>query len=145
NERGGVNPSSAWKEKRFGKPWFSGETVSISIGQGYVVLTPLQLAVAYGALGTGHVVRPRLRRERVAPDGVVTPESVEIVRQLPIDQSNLDIVRKGLRGVVNEGGGTGRRAQVPGLDVGGKTGTSQVVKLEHTEGMNEKAIPWKYR
>jgi penicillin-binding protein 2 len=145
NERGGVNPSSAWKEKRFGKPWFSGETVSISIGQGYVVLTPLQLAVAYGALGTGQVVRPRLVRERVSPDGVVAQEPADVVRQLPIDKQNLDIVRKGLRGVVNEAGGTGRRAQVPGLDVGGKTGTSQVVKLEHTEGMNEKAIPWKYR
>jgi len=145
SERAGVNPSSAWKEKRFGKPWFSGETVSISIGQGYVVLTPLQLAVAYGALGTGQVVRPRLVKESVSPDGVATPEPVEIVRQVPIDAQNLEIVRKALRGVVVEGGGTGRRAQVPGLDVGGKTGTSQVVKLEHTEGMSDKAIPWKYR
>jgi penicillin-binding protein 2 len=145
NERSGINPSSAWKQKRFGKPWFSGETVSISIGQGYVVLTPLQLAVAYGALGTGQVVRPRLVKERVTPDGAATPEPVEIVRKIPIDPQNLEIVRKGLRGVVVEGGGTGRRAQVAGLDVGGKTGTSQVVKLEHTEGLSDKAVPWKYR
>jgi penicillin-binding protein 2 len=145
NERGGINPSSAWKQKRFGKQWFSGETVSISIGQGYVVMTPLQLAVAYGALGTGQLVRPRLVRERVSPDGVATPEPVDVLGSVPIDPVHLETVRKALRGVVVEGGGTGRRAQVQGLDVGGKTGTSQVVKLEHTEGRAEKAIPWKYR
>ena len=145
NERAGINPSTAWKQKRFGKPWFSGETVSISIGQGYVVLTPLQLAAAYGALGTGQLVRPRLVRERVAPDGVVASEPVDVAGKVPIDAQNLEIVRKALRGVVVEGGGTGRRAQVAGLDVGGKTGTSQVVKLEHTEGRDDKAIPWKYR
>jgi penicillin-binding protein 2 len=123
----------------------AGETVSISIGQGYVSVTPLQLAVAYGALGTGQLVRPRLVLERIAPDGTRTAEPVDVVQQLPIEAEHLARVRKALRGVVVEGGGTGRRAQVPGLDVGGKTGTAQVVKLEQTAGMRERAIPWKYR
>jgi penicillin-binding protein 2 len=142
NERSGINPSSEWKRKRFNQPWMAGETVSISIGQGYVTVTPLQLAAAYGALGTGNFVRPRLVRERLAPDGTRTSEPVEVVNKVPIDEENLARVRKALRGVVVEGGGTGRRSQVAGLDVGGKTGTAQVVKLEHTEG---RAIPWKYR
>jgi penicillin-binding protein 2 len=145
NERGGTLPSTAWKQKRFKTQWFSGETVSISIGQGYVEMTPLQLAVAYGALGTGQRVRPRLVRERHAPGGVVTPEPVEVVREIPIDPEHLARVRKAVRGVVQEGGGTGRRAQVPGLDVGGKTGTSQVVKLERVKGLKHHQIPWKYR
>lgn len=145
NERGGINPSSEWKKKRFNQPWMAGETVSISIGQGYVSVTPLQLAAAYGALGTGRFVRPRLVRERLAPDGTATPEPIEVVHTVPIDEENLALVRKALRGVVVEGGGTGRRSRVDGLDVGGKTGTAQVVKLEHTEGMSERAIPWKYR
>jgi penicillin-binding protein 2 len=145
NERSGIIPSTAWKEKRFGKPWYSGETVSISIGQGYVVTTPLQLAVAYGALGTGRVVKPRLAIARVAPDGTTTPEPVEVVREIPIDAEHLEVVRKAVRGVVQDGGGTGRRAQVPGLDVGGKTGTSQVVKLDKVKGLKHHQIPWKYR
>jgi penicillin-binding protein 2 len=145
NERSGTLPSTAWKEKRFKKPWYSGETVSISIGQGYVEMTPLQLAVAYGALGTGQRVRPRLVRERVATDGVATAEPVEVVQKVPIDAEHLKRVLHAVRGVVQEGGGTGRRAQVPGLDVGGKTGTSQVVKLERVQGLKHHQIPWKYR
>ncbi|RIL06015.1 MAG: penicillin-binding protein 2 [Proteobacteria bacterium] len=145
NERSGVVPSSEWKQKRLGQPWYSGETVSASIGQGYVLTTPLQLAVAYGALGTGRLVKPRLVRERHAPDGAVTPEPVEVVHEVPIDAQHLERVRKGLRGVVQDGGGTGRRAQVPGLDVGGKTGTSQVVKLDKVKGLKHHQIPWKYR
>jgi penicillin-binding protein 2 len=145
NERSGTVPSTAWKEKRFKKPWYSGETVSISIGQGYVEMTPLQLAVAYGALGTGQRVRPRLVRERVAPNGVATPEPVDVVQQIPIDPEHLKRVMHAVRGVVQEGGGTGRRAQVPGLEVGGKTGTSQVVKLERVQGLKHHQIPWKYR
>jgi penicillin-binding protein 2 len=145
NERGGILPSSEWKQRRFKQPWMAGETVSISIGQGYVVVTPLQLAAAFGALGTGQLVRPRLVLERLAPDGTGIPEPVQVLNQLPIDAEYLALVRSALRGVVVEGGGTGRRSQVPGLDVGGKTGTAQVVKLEKTAGLREKAIPWKYR
>jgi penicillin-binding protein 2 len=145
NERGGINPSSEWKRKRFNQPWMAGETVSISIGQGYVSVTPLQLAAAYGALGTGRFMRPRLVLERLSPDGTSVPEPIEVVHDVPIEAEHRERVRKALRGVVVDGGGTGRRALVAGLDVGGKTGTAQVVKLEHTSGMRESAIPWKYR
>ena len=145
-EKSGVVPSSDWKLRRFGEPWMAGETVSASIGQGYDLVTPLQLAVAYAAIANGgDVVRPRVVLEVEDPSGAKIPQQTEVASHAPVDPEHLARVRDGLRAVVEAPSGTGHHAQVRGLAVAGKTGTAQVVKLEHTEGLKGKAIPWKYR
>jgi penicillin-binding protein 2 len=145
-EKPGLIPTEAWKERRFGEPWMAGETVSASIGQGFDLVTPLQLAVAYGALATGVVMKPRLLLRVEKPDGSLVEETKpELDSKLPISEANLAIVRKGLAGVVNEPGGTGGRARLPGITVAGKTGTAQVIRLEHYEGVDESRVPMRYR
>jgi penicillin-binding protein 2 len=127
--------------------WYPGETVSASIGQGYNLYTPLQLAVAYAAIANGgKVLKPRLLLRLETRDGRVLEEFPSEVRsEVPVSSEYLAAVRRGLAGVVEEPGGTGRRARVPGVRVGGKTGTAQVVRLEHTEGLEEQEIPMRYR
>jgi penicillin-binding protein 2 len=145
-EQPGLIPTSEWKERRFGEKWMGGETVSISIGQGYDLVTPLQLAVGYSAIANGGtVLRPRLVRELVDPSGASTGVPPEAIRRVPVSQENLALVREGLHAVVDAPGGTGRRAQVEGLEVAGKTGTAQVVKLERTQGLKGLAVPRPYR
>jgi len=128
-EKKGLIPTAVWKEKRFKRPWHTGETLLTSIGQGYTLTTPLQLAVAYGALANGGTLwRPRLIRQIETADGRVIkafpPERRGVV---PIGEEHLRRLRKALWGVVNEGGGTGGAARRAQGDVAGKTGTSQVV------------------
>ena len=145
-EQPGLVPTTEWKQRRFGQPWLPGETVSASIGQGYSLITPLQLAVSYAALANGgHVLRPRLVLEVIEPGGGVVPQPTQERRRVPVSEEHLAIVREGLHGVVDGPGGTGRRAQVPGLSVAGKTGTAQVVRLEKTAGKTGLAIPRPYR
>jgi penicillin-binding protein 2 len=146
-EASGVVPSSAWKKKQLGEPWYPGETVSASIGQGYNLVTPLQLAVAYAAIANGgKLLRPRLVLRLEDRDGV--PERhfpVEDLGDVSVGPSALGIVRDGLMAVVEETRGTGSRARVEGVKVGGKTGTVQVVSLDRTEGLEDEEIPVRFR
>jgi penicillin-binding protein 2 len=145
-EKAGLVPTSEWKKRRFKEPWMGGETVSASIGQGYNLITPLQLAVSYGAIATGRVMQPRLLLRVEERDGKLVSETAPVVLgEVPVSKENLDIVRSGLTGVVQEGGGTGGRARVEGIHVAGKTGTAQVIHLEHYDGVAEDRIPLKYR
>jgi penicillin-binding protein 2 len=146
NEAAGVIPSPEWKQKRFGERWYPGETVSVSIGQGYDLVTPLQLAVGYAALASGRVMRPRLVLRVESPEGETLEEIPPEVRsELGLDPRHLAAVLRGLEAVVSEPGGTGGRSRVAGVRVGGKTGTSQVVSLERTKGLAEAQIPVRYR
>jgi len=147
NEAPGIIPTQAWKERRFGEIWLKGETVSASIGQGYNLTTPLQLAVAYAAIANGGTIfKPRILLRQTGPDGMVEQgPAPEVLGRVPVSPENLAIVNRGLEAVVNEVGGTGGRARIPGVRVAGKTGTAQVVRLAETEDLDEKEIPFKFR
>jgi len=108
-EKAGLVPTKAWKLKRFKQPWHMGETISISIGQGYDLVTPIQLLNAYCALANGGTVwRPRLVKRIETQDGkpVVTfPPLRQSVAPIPAE--TLQLINRGLWGVVNEARGTG--------------------------------------
>jgi len=146
-ESSGLVPTSAWKERRFREPWQKGETVSTSIGQGFNLATPLQMAVAFAAIANGgKLMRPRLVLRTQGRDGFVEPgPAPEVTGRVPVAPEHLALVRDALMGVVEERGGTGGRARVAGVQVAGKTGTAQVVRVEHTDAYDEDEIPLQYR
>ncbi len=147
NEASGLIPTRDWKERRFSEVWMQGETVSASIGQGFNLTTPIQLAVAYAAIANGgKLLRPRIWLRIDARDGVATEgPAPEVFATVPVAKEHLAMVARGLAGVVNEAGGTGGAARLPGIRVAGKTGTAQVVNLKHTENLEDHEIPIKYR
>lgn len=146
-ERSGLVPTSEWKKDRLGEAWMKGETVSVSIGQGFNLVTPLQVAVAYAAIANGgQVMRPRLVLEVRDRDGLVRPgPEPEVLGTVPVEPEYLARVVDALEAVVAEDGGTARRARVPGIRVAGKTGTSQVVRSKHTEDLEDDEIPFRFR
>jgi penicillin-binding protein 2 len=142
NEKGGLIPTSAWKEKRFGKKWFRGETLPVGIGQGYVTATPIQLASMIATVADeGTVYRPHLVKKIVNPDGKVLKEFLpEVMKRVNIKGAGYRLVKEGLLAVVNDPHGTGGGARLYEVKVAGKTGTSQVVKLGDKHG----AIPYEH-
>jgi penicillin-binding protein 2 len=131
-EKSGLVPTKAWKKERFKTPWYAGETIPISIGQGFNLVTPLQLANAYAALANGGALyRPHLVKQIESPEGTILASfSPEKKGELPVNRQNIDLINKALWGVVNEPGGTGAIMKRPQQDVCGKTGTAQVVSLQ---------------
>ena len=129
----GTVPDPAWKEKKFGREWQPFDTVNATIGQGYMLSSPLQLAVMASRLATGRHVMPRLTLD-------TKPKGFDDI-DFPAEQ--VAYVRQAMSDVVN-GPGTAGRARLPVPDVllAGKTGTAQVVSLSKSDG---KSGPWKYR
>jgi penicillin-binding protein 2 len=137
-EAPGLMPSTEWKRKARNEDWHPGENLSVAIGQGFVQATPLQLAVAYLAIGTeGKIVRPYLVKRILSPNGDIIKETQpQIVRDLTqpqgdkpplIDKAHFAPVKEGLRRVVNGERGTARaRVRLEGVEIAGKTGTAQV-------------------
>jgi penicillin-binding protein 2 len=128
HEAQGLIPTSAWKKKRFGVSWQWGETLSIAIGQGYNLVTPLQMATLIAAVANGGFrVQPEILRKIETAEGEVICENKgQRLERLPFQQKNMEIVRRGLFKVVNKRGGTAWRSRIKGLDFCGKTGTAQV-------------------
>ena len=128
NEVTGLVPSTAWKATQREKKWYAGETISVSIGQGQVSVTPVSLAVYTATLANGGTrVTPHLLKavhdgKEWKPVPAPPPQS-----QVEVTSEKLQAVRDGMWQVVNGPGGTGARARVAGKDVCGKTGTAQVI------------------
>lgn len=142
HERPGLIPTSAWKKKRFKEPWQAGETLSISIGQGFNLVTPLQMAVFISAVGNnGTLYRPRIVRSvQDAKGQVIRQIEPDITGGLPASKKNLAIVRQGLLDVVHGNRGTARRIRLPGIQIAGKTGTAQVFSRKAGEKFDNKKL-----
>ena len=136
DEASGLMPTRAWKRKRFNQPWHPGEHVIAAIGQGYTLVTPLQVAKAMGAVvNGGNVYTPR----------VVAMEKSVLERDLAIPKRQIDLIKKGLQGVVEDAQGTARSLWDRDISMGGKTGTAQVARGYVSRLPDEADIPFKYR
>ncbi len=145
-ERPGLMPTRDWKMGHFGTPWRRGETIVASIGQGYIQSTPLQLAVMTARLvNGGYAVKPWVSAfvgERAQKD-VSWPS-------MGFKKTHLDLVLRGMNAAVLDRDGTAfdSRIQQAGMEMGGKTGTSQVRRItmqERLDGIRNEDLPWKYR
>jgi penicillin-binding protein 2 len=123
-EASGVVPSKEWKQRKFGQPWYSGETISVAIGQGPISVTPMQLARAIGILATGRSPALYLTKDRGEQAAEKQPTLA-----LGFSEEHMFLIREAMWSVVNEWG-TGRAARVAGFDVCGKTGTVQVISQQ---------------
>jgi len=134
-EKHGLVPDPEWSEKARKQPWYPGETISVSIGQGPVLVTPLQMAEMTALVANGgYKVVPHLIKNADLPP----PEHV------PIDENALRTVRGGMWAVVNEPGGTAYgSARLPGVEIAGKSGTVQVIA--YAQRLNTHNLPFKYR
>ena len=141
----GIVPDKIWKQKARSREWVVGDTVNSSIGQGYVLSSPLQLAVMIARIATGNKILPKLIK---SVNGV---EKEKIPDQINLNENNLNLIRKALFEVTNHKRGTAYHSRV--LDkksqIIGKSGTSQVRNIsavERTQGvLDNKDLPWEQR
>lgn len=147
SEQGGLVPDQAWKMRRYGRAWNMGETLPVSIGQGYLLTTPLQVAQYTGVIANGGTLyRPYLVKEIVDFEGKMVQNTIpEALNALAIRPEHIKLVQDSLEAVVNEPGGTGRRARLDNVRVAGKTGTSQTVSLDRYQGYSASTRPYKLR
>lgn len=148
-EKEGLMPTRAWKQAMLGQPWQPGETLIAAIGQGYVLATPLQLAVMTARIANGRSqVRPRVTLS-VGETG--TPAADVPAADLGVSESSLALVRDGMERVTSSPTGTARWAQidVAGMEMAGKTGTSQVRRISNVERLSgiirNEDRPWRLR
>jgi penicillin-binding protein 2 len=147
-ESSGLVPTAEWKLKRWGVPWQPGETISTSIGQSFVLTTPLQMAnLISSVFNGGHIYRPQTTKWVKKSDGETLFEFEAIsAGEAGIKPEHLELVKKALVGVVNQPHGTGSKSRLKDIIVAGKTGTAQVIALKKEGGSKqEEAIPFKFR
>ena len=132
-EKTGLMPDSEWKRRVKGEPWYLGETYNAVIGQGFVLATPMQMARMMAWVSNGGSIYPlTLIRQDAQP---------EPVRQIDVDPKHLETIRRALRDVVVGKHGTGKTAFSTKVEIGGKTGTAQVVRLREDENRSIEDIP----
>jgi penicillin-binding protein 2 len=143
-EKKGLVPDEAWKLTNRKEKWYDYESVLLGIGQGLIHITPLEMLLGYSTLATGgQVMRPRVVTKSVRMDGRATEHPPQVVRDLGWKPENAAFVRHALWGVVNDFGTAGV-ARLPGIDVGGKTGTAQVAQMKG-ERVKSEDLPYDLR
>ncbi len=150
-ERAGLIPTKAWKRAVIGQPWVVGETLVAGIGQGFVLATPLQLATMTARMVNGgkkvepHLARDIVQREDLVARAAAEPDTIDVKPE------NLRAVIDAMNLVTADPAGTAHasRIQVPGMSMGGKTGTAQVRRItqrERDDGViKNEDLPWRYR
>jgi penicillin-binding protein 2 len=149
-EATGLVASTEWKRARYKQAWHEGETLSVAIGQGYNLATPIQMAqVAAAIADDGVIYEPQLVEKVESPTGEVRFQFQPVVKyRLGASPATIAAVRNALEGVVQEAKGTGKAAFLPNIQVAGKTGTAQVVTTERLDqekkGSKEALVGHKY-
>ena len=127
----GLIPTEEWKQKRFKQVWNAGESLSVAIGQSYVLTTAIQLANLYASIANGGTLyRPHLIKEIESNEGRVLQDfQKEVLEQAPLSPKTSELVKQGLWGVINSPHGTAYAQRLPGMDFVGKTGSVQVIRI----------------
>lgn len=143
----GLLPTPEWKMRRYKQPWYMGETVIAGIGQGYTLITPMQLAQATSILANkGVAMRPRLVTAITdAKSGATSLTQAIVNEKIPLNESNLEIVRLGMIDVALPGGTAASVGANAGYSIAAKTGTAQVVGIKQNEKYNANAIDERHR
>ncbi len=144
NEKSGLIPDTEWKRQKYGEPWQQGESIISGIGQGYVLTTPIQLAVMTSRIANGgYEVNPSFRK--------VSADNRPELKKIGVAPQHIELVKKGMYDVVNTVGGTALMARfdLQGQRMAGKTGTTQVRRISMKERqsgvLKQDELPWKYR
>ncbi len=136
-EKKGLIPDSEWKKRVKKEPWYLGETYNASIGQGFVLTTPIQLAKMTSWVSNGGYAYDLTLIRAEEP-----PEPFE---KIDVSPETLDVIKEAMRGVVADEKGTGRNAMSKIVEIAGKTGTAQVVRLREDESRSFDEIPYNLR
>ena len=135
NQRFGTIPDPDWMMRKYHRKWQGYDTVNMSIGQGMVLINPLQLAVMASRLATGKRVVPRLLKSKP-----IVPQT-----QLAVDEDHLNFIRKAMWGVVDHGTAAAAKLPLDGIQMAGKTGTAQTHNLSASERGDYTSATWKLR
>jgi len=137
-ERAGLIPTSKWKLERWGVPWQAGETLSVAIGQSFVLVTPLQMVRLISAIFNGGILyQPKVIKLVGKDERGLHKFSPKVMGEIKATPTNMELIQSALIGVVNEPRGTGSRARIKGITVAGKTGTAQVINLEMEKALDQ--------
>ena len=146
-EKSGLAPTKKWKQKYRKAKWQNGETLSVAIGQGFNLTTPLQICVMTATLANGgKLYRPQLIEQVIDAEGkIIEKFSPELVSEVTGLDRYFKSIKLGMEEVVQGKRGTARKVAIDGLRIAGKTGTAQVVKIAQYRHLKEEDIPYKYR
>lgn len=146
-ELGGLLPTPAWKHKRWKQPWYPGETLIVGIGQGYTLVTPLQLAQATAILAnSGVAMRPQLVSGiQRNGSGITLPLPAEVMDRVQLDKNHVELVKLGMMDVTQPGGTAASVGAGAPYLIAAKTGTAQVVGIRQNEKYDEKNIAERHR